>query len=275
MGLVAYVDHPDIGRVFTKLGDLVGVFKDFPGAVVSTIVMVGGVEPSEEYFKAWLSVTHNRSIVEDTYAEVLSYLKGVTGPGDLRGLVLRAYENSDNLTDLYALSNALKIFLDINIYDLGLAVLYENPLGVVYGRRISGLGLGRALMRKSHRIGSILVNTALIIQGESRAYVVDWGNPGILPASQAIGDENLSDPAYTALSLGVGLRSRPSSNEVTLIGLRDEGRCVGDVVLVPFSISRNIPVLVDLLKSMGFSVNLSGLNIVDALRCLGIGEGSI
>jgi len=200
--MLAYIDYPGSREIVTNPLELINRYRSFPGALVSTIVMVGGVDVNEDYFKVWASLTGSRRLIEDAYGEVWSYIKGIADDEDLVSLVMRVYEESSELVDLVALSNALKLFLGLNIYDLGLAIIYENPLMALNGVRME-LRTGRALLAKRHRVEDIELNTALVLQPETNRQVVDWGNPGVLPASGAIGDESVSDPAFTILTSGI------------------------------------------------------------------------
>ena len=267
--MLAYIDYPGDRKIVTNLTELISEFKIFPGALASTIIMIGGVEVNEDYFKAWASITGSRRIVEDTYGEIWSYIKGVTGSSDLISLIMRVYEESSDLTDVIALSNALKLFLGFNIYDLGLAVIYENPMAVLNGERVE-LKRGKTLLTKRHLMGDLSLNTALILQGESSNRIVDWGNPGVLPASNIIGDESVSDPAYTALSLDLELVSNPNSSELTLIAPQSTASsCMGQVVLLPSTLTSSmITKLINELKNQGFAVTATGISILDAIKCM-------
>ncbi|WP_156769791.1 hypothetical protein [Caldivirga maquilingensis] len=267
--MLAYIDYPGDRKIITSLAELINEYKSFPGALISTIVMIGGVEINEDYFKAWVSITGSRRIIEDTYGEIWSYIKGVSGNNDIVSLIMRAYEEAGDLADVIALSNALKLFLGFNIYDLGLAVIYENPLSVLNGRRVE-LRRGKTLLMKKHLMGDLKLNTALILQGELNDKVVDWSNPGVLPASNEIGDESVSDPAYTLLSLNIGLTSKPSSSELTLLNSQlPAGACTGQVTILPLTLSNSMVMkLIEELKKQGFTTTATGISIIDAVKCI-------
>lgn len=278
--MLAYIDYPGDRRIVTGVNELIEAYKSFPGALASTIVMIGGVgEVNEDYFKAWLSVTGSRGIVEDTYGEVASYIKGLAGDRDLVSLVMRAYGETRELIDLIALSNALKLFLNLNIYDLGLAVIYENPLMALNGLRVELRSGGRALMTGRHRVEGIELSTALILQHDSSKVMVDWGNPGVLPASSAVGDESISDPAYTALMSGVKLSSRLRGTRVTLVTPQPQlrassGDCGGEVVILPLTLMGSLRGrLVGELAKLGVKVT-GEVNIIDALSCISNAAGA-
>ena len=267
--MLSYIDYPGDRKIVTNLAELISEYKLFPGALASTIVMISKVEVNDDYFKAWVSITGNRRIVEDAYGEIWSYIKGVSGDSDIVSLIMRTYEESSDLTDIIALSNALKLFLGFNIYDLGLAVIYENPMVVLNGGRVE-LRRGKTLLTKMHIMGDLKLNTALILQSESSKKVVDWGNPGVLPASNVIGDEAISDPAYTALTLNMGLVSSPSSSELTLLTPQlSTGTCTGQIVILPLTLTSDmIKKLVNELRNQGFTTNVAGISIMDAIECI-------
>jgi len=266
--MLAYIDYPGSREIVTNPLELINRYRSFPGALVSTIVMIGGVDVNEDYFKVWASLTGSRRLIEDAYGEVWSYIKGIADDEDLVSLVMRVYEESSELVDLVALSNALKLFLGLNIYDLGLAIIYENPLMALNGVRME-LRTGRALLAKRHRVEDIELNTALVLQPETNRQVVDWGNPGVLPASGAIGDESVSDPAFTILTSGIRLISKPTSTKLTLLtqSARTSG-CDGQLVILPLTLTGGlISKLQSELMKHGLTVTMQ-VNLTSALECL-------
>ncbi|WP_291765365.1 hypothetical protein [Caldivirga sp. UBA161] len=267
--MLAYIDYPGDRKIVTNLTELISEFKLFPGALASAIIMIGGVEVNEDYFKVWASITGSRRIIEDTYGEIWSYIKGVSGSSDIISLIMRVYEESSDLIDVIALSNALKLFLGFNMYDLGLAVIYENPMAVLNRERVE-LRRGKTLLTKRHLMGDLSLNTALILQGESSSKIVDWGNPGVLPASNVVGDESVSDPAYTALAFDIGLVSNPSLSKLTLMAPQlPPGSCMGQVVLLPLTLTNSmITKLINELKNQGFTATAAGISIVDVIKCM-------
>jgi hypothetical protein len=266
--MLAYIDYPGSREIVTNPLELINRYRSFPGALVSTIVMIGGVDVNEDYFKVWASLTGNRQLIEDTYSEIWSYIKGVANDKDLISLVMRIYEKSGELIDLVALSNALKLFLGLNIYDLGLAVIYENPLMVLNGVRME-LRTGRALLTRRHRVEDIELSTVLVLQPETNRQVVDWGNPGVLPASGTIGDETVSDPAFTILTSGIKLISKPTSTKLTLLTQSAQtGGCDGQPVVLPLTLTGGLmSKLQGELMNHGLTVTMQ-VNLTGALECL-------
>ena len=269
--MIIYVDYPEYRGFITRLGDYIGLLSRFPGALISSIVIVGGVELTREYFEEWARITGNVRIAEDTYAEVASYIKGVSNERDLVDLVLRAYAELGSFTDIVALSNALKIFLNISILDLGLAIIYENPLLVANGLRVD-MRIGDALARRMMNVGGLNVNTALVMQQGAKS-MVDWGNPGVIPASNVVGSEDVSDPAFTAMAFNVMLTTRPSGHVNILSGQLGIGEyeCGGVYAIAPSTLNRTLLAkFMGLLKEHGVDSTPVNMGVLDALRCLGV-----
>ncbi|WP_243666239.1 hypothetical protein [Vulcanisaeta sp. JCM 16159] len=211
---------------------------------------------------------------------------------DLAGALIDLLSRrSFSLVDLIMMNNYLKLVNDINILDLGLAIFYENPESILAGVREPADLVPNKLVSRELTIDlearCMVVKRSFSVhlsrQYESRIYVVDWSNPGLIPYSKfamsRVEGVEVSDPVFSAIiRFGVRAVSKAVSKDLILTLPKpmdiktDTDYCVGNVLVsLPQSMGLSDYLsLVGKLMGMGYNVRRSPFTRVDELieHCL-------
>jgi hypothetical protein len=293
--VLAYIDHPEWRRLIEDSETLDAILSRNIRQALSLIVMMGGDYDDSidsAFLRVWNGLTGNTSFIEDVHALAVQYRRGLIKVDELiRGFVNILSKRSFSLVDLVMMSNYMKLINDINLLDLGLIVLYENPESILAGvREPPDVIPNRILTRElevelnmkctiTRRVFSVHVSR----QYDSGIYVVDWSNPGIVPYSKFVESRiegvEVSDPIFSSF---VRLRARIVSRVVgtdfvlTLpkpFGVNtDTNYCSSNVFVSPPQ-SMNLPdflKLVGKLRGLGYGVHIAPFTRVDELveECL-------
>lgn len=288
--MLGFLDYPEWRKLITSPDELDKVLTENIKRAVSLIVMIGGdydTSINSNFLKVWYGITGNKSLIEDINALAVQVSKGlldIDGLGTelLKTLNKRRY----GLVDLIMMNNYLKLALNINAYDLGLVILYENPESILIGVREPADIIPNKILSKElevdldakcmvvKRVFSIFVSR----QFDSSINVIDWSNPGLIPytkfVNMRINDIEVSDPIFVSfVKFHVKISSKPVGDRLTLTLPKamnvqpDANYCnAQSFVAMPQSMSfSDYLMVINQLKNYGYTVMKSPFTRVDEL----------
>ncbi|WP_069807257.1 hypothetical protein [Vulcanisaeta thermophila] len=288
--MLAYIDYPGWRRLITDFNELNRVLTEDIRRAASLIVMIGGgydASMDSDFLRVWYGVTDNRSLIEDVNAMVVQVRRGLMGLDELGAELVRTLDKRRyGLIDLIMMNNYLKLTLDVNAYDLGLIILYENPESILVGIREPGDLIPNKLMSRELEVDldakCMVVKRRFSIyvskQFKSGVNVVDWSNPGIVPytkfTSMRINGVEVSDPIFTSFAkLHLRITSRPAGSKLVLTLPKamdvqvDSDYCGADsFISMPQSMGlSDYLAVIGILRGMGYTVLKAPFTRVDEL----------
>ncbi len=225
--MIVYIDHPLSRGFVTDIAKLRDVIDKNIGVLTALVVM--DVEEdlrdklSNVILDYWLKLTGNAELIERIYVAIDQLARGIIDIRKFTVSLIKALMTRElYIEDLYLINIFMKSRLGLNVLDLDLIVVYENPQSVVQGLRLDLSGLkGVVLSRevtltykvrdKVRRYGIKVVVARQT--SSSRVCVVDMFSNGLYPytpySQHVHNNGSLADPVLTSYMLyGVRVRSR-------------------------------------------------------------------
>ncbi len=217
--MLAYVDHGAARGLYKDADVLIRRIDEVKWLILSLLVYRVEEERreklAEKILEKWLNITASVRYVEDIYTTLVAFRnKMIKTESELARKILRLVsEVKHYLEDLYLTNVLMKVLVDKAFPDIGLIVVYENPLEVEQGRRQKPLNIRNVLIRReaeavyeSRLSKSIrhLVLEYVILRKQTRSSIVliDWNCMGMYPyssSSTSIADgAEVADPCYCA-----------------------------------------------------------------------------
>ena len=213
--MLLYVDHGACRDIYTSVDRYLSLLRDKPWAILSTLPYI--IESNEEREKLvdkileiWLKITGSLRLVEDVYVLSRWFRVGMLSRSDLARKLVRLLSEVDHyLEDLSLMNMFLKISTGLALPDIGLIVIYENPLLVEQGVRQRPLPVSRPVLRRAARAiyesriskglrELELEYTVVRNVGLDRPAIVDWSSLGMYPFSSQrqsiVNDQEVADP---------------------------------------------------------------------------------
>ncbi len=292
MTLLAYFDYPEWRGLVDSIEKLNEELLANPKKASSLIVLFGGCysdEVDSPYLSIWNGLTGTTWFITEIHAIATQVKRGLRGVDEMRIALLKTLvKGGYTLLDLILANNYLKLVLDLNLYDLGIIVFYENPESVAVGVREPMDLIPNKIFSTEVKVetekGPLRLNLVIARQYRDKTVVVDWSNPGVVPYTRylqpRVDEVEASDPIFTAFALlKCGIVSKPTCDALILtlpkpLGVKtDDVYCVdGNFVALPQSMGlKDFAVLTERLRGMGFRVIKSPHTRVDELilDCLG------
>jgi hypothetical protein len=288
--MLAYIDYPEWRKLIESTEELDALLSRNMRQALSLIVMIGGDYDdsiNSTFLKVWNGLTGNKGFIEDVYALSTQYRRGLIKADELTiGIINLLNKRRFSLVDLIMMSNYMKLVNDINLLDLGLMVLYENPESILAGAReppdiIPNRILSRELELDLEARCMVVKRTFSVHvsrQYDSNIYVIDWSNPGVVPYSKfavsRVGDVEVSDPVFSSfVRFRVRVVSKVMGKDFVLtlpkpLNINADMNYCSSNVFVSLPQSMNMAdylSLVGKLRGLGYNVRITPFTRVDEL----------
>ncbi len=198
--LLIYVDHGAFRKLYERLEEYIKDVEEHSWIILSTIPIVLSYEPVDNDIiwnlaNKWLSITYSTRYVESIVVLLEHYRRRIIGEKEFIIKMLHTIsEKLEYIEDLYLTNILMKIATNMAFPDLGILVIYEDPLSIEQGRRAGLVDISNVLVKKKlkvvyeskiHRsIRTLEINTAIVRKKSSSTIVVtDWSNLGLYPYS--------------------------------------------------------------------------------------------
>ncbi|MCG2865455.1 MAG: hypothetical protein RXN89_04765 [Vulcanisaeta sp.] len=288
--MLAYIDYPEWRKLIESTEELDALLSRNMRQALSLIVMIGGDYDdsiNSTFLKVWNGLTGNKGFIEDVHALSTQYRRGLIKADELTiGIINLLNKRRFSLVDLIMMSNYMKLVNDINLLDLGLMVLYENPESILAGAReppdiIPNRILSRELELDLEARCMVVKRTFSVHvsrQYDSNIYVIDWSNPGVVPYSKfavsRVGDVEVSDPVFSSfVRFRVRVVSKVMGKDFVLtlpkpLNINADMNYCSSNVFVSLPQSMNMAdylSLVGKLRGLGYNVRITPFTRVDEL----------
>jgi len=227
-----YVDHGACRGVFTKIEDLAKLLEDKYWAILSTLPYIIESEYereklSQKIVDIWLKITSSTRFVEDIYVTVRWFKINELSVSDLARKIIKILSEVNHyLEDIVLMNIFLKVETGLALPDIGLVVVYENPLLVEQGIRQRPIPITRAVLRRSakvvyesklaRRVKELELEYVILRNvGSDKPVIVDWSCLGVYPYSSQtqsiVNEQEVADPVLvTYLTHKVKVRTTVS-----------------------------------------------------------------
>ncbi|GEM_PF-4573937 len=217
--MLAYVDHGAARGLYRDADALVKKIDEVKWLILSLLVYKVEDENREKIaqkiVEKWLNITASVRYVEDIYTTLVAYRnKMIKTDAELARKILRLIsEVKHYLEDVYLTNVLMKVLIDKAFPDIGLIVVYENPLEVEQGRRQRPLNVRNVVLRReaetvyesklSKSIRRLALEYVILRkQVRTRRVVIDWNCMGMYPYSSSstsiVNNVEVADPCYCA-----------------------------------------------------------------------------
>ncbi|OYT27129.1 MAG: hypothetical protein B6V02_00455 [Thermoprotei archaeon ex4572_64] len=221
--MLAYIDHALYRGYVESIEKLEEIFHKKPALSITLVIIDVNSEERDKLRKllleTWSRLTGNKVLIEELVSLTHGLEKNIVSIDKFRRDLIKIFSKHDfHFEDLSLLNIYMKTILDMNVLDLDLVIIYENPQLVINGYRqkpitMPGVLLRREVLVEYGRGRKFNLEVVILIQRAKRNLVViDWSSNGLIPytpTSQSLIDNfEVGDPVFTSYyNYGVKLRS--------------------------------------------------------------------
>ncbi len=237
--MLAYVDHGAARGLYTNVGDLLKKIDEVKWIILSLLIYEIAENEKEKVvgkiIEKWLNITASARFVEDVYTTIIAYNNRIikTDQELARKLVKIVSEVKHYIEDLYLMNTILKVLTGKALPDIGLLVVYENPLEVEQGRRQRPLRIRNTLLRREAEavyesklcksIKRLNIEYVIVrkVVTKPQIKLIDWNCMGLYPYSPSLDSvvqgKEVAEPCLCAyLKHGVDIVSTISTTRLVL-----------------------------------------------------------
>ncbi|GEM_PF-6355771 len=240
--MLTYIDHALYRGYIKNIEKLEEIFHKKPALSLALVIIDVNSEERDKLRKllleTWSRLTGNRVLIEELVSLIHGLEKNIISIDKFRRDLIKVLSRHDfHFEDLSLFNVYMKTILDMNILDLDLVIIYENPQLVINGYRQKPITMPGVLLRREVLVEygkgkKFNLEVVILIQRAKKSLaVIDWSSNGLIPYTPTpqslIDNFEVGDPIFTSYyNYGVKLRS----------SIRDY-----DKVIVPVSTSSYYP----------------------------------